>query len=67
LLASLARTLSIMPAGLGVFEGVAVVTLHQLGIPVTQALSAMLLFRGVSYWLPLLPGFIASRRLAIKS
>jgi len=63
MLASLARSLSIMPAGLGVFEGVAVFELHQLAIPVTQALSATLLFRGVSYWLPMIPGFIASRRV----
>lgn len=50
------------PAGrLG--EGVAVVTLHQVGGPLAAALSATLLFRGVSCWLPMLPGFVASRRL----
>ena len=63
MISSLARTISIVPAGLGVFEGVAVVTLHALGAPVTAALSAALLFRGVSYWLPMVPGFVASRRL----
>ncbi len=63
MISSLARTISIVPGGLGVFEGVAVITLHQLGAPVAAALSAALLFRGVSYWLPMIPGFIASRRL----
>jgi Mg2+-importing ATPase len=63
MIASLARTLSIVPAGLGVFEGIAVITLHGLGIPVAAALSATLLFRGLSYWLPMIPGFIASRGL----
>ncbi len=63
MIASLARTISIVPGGLGVFEGVAVVTLHQIGAPLAAALSATLLFRGVSYWLPMLPGFVASRRL----
>jgi len=63
MIASLARTLSIVPAGLGVFEGVGVLTLHQLGVPVAAALSATLLFRGLSYWLPMIPGFIASRGL----
>jgi Mg2+-importing ATPase len=63
MIASLARTLSIVPAGLGVFEGVGVLTLHQLGVPVVAALSATLLFRGLSYWLPMIPGFIASRGL----
>lgn len=63
MIASLARTVSIVPAGLGVFEGVGVLTLHHLGVPVAAALSAMLLFRGLSYWLPMIPGFIASRGL----
>jgi len=63
MIASLARTLSIVPAGLGVFEGIAVVMLHQLDIPVAAALSATLLFRGFSYWLPMIPGFIAARGL----
>ena len=63
MIASLARTLSILPGGLGVFEGVAVLTLHQIGAPVPAALSATLLFRGLSYWLPMIPGFIVSRRL----
>lgn len=63
MIASLARTLSIMPGGLGVFEGVGVLTLHQIGVPLAGALSATLLFRGLSYWLPMIPGFIASRRL----
>ncbi|HEU4730698.1 MAG TPA: lysylphosphatidylglycerol synthase transmembrane domain-containing protein, partial [Kofleriaceae bacterium] len=63
MIASLARTVSIVPGGLGVFEGVAVVTLHQIGAPLAAALSATLLFRGVSYWLPMIPGFLASRRL----
>lgn len=61
--ASLARTLGFMPGGLGIFEGVGTVTLHQIGVPLAGALSATLLFRGLSYWLPMIPGFIASRRL----
>lgn len=67
MIASLARTISIVPGGLGVFEGVSVVTLNQLGVPVASALSATLLFRGVSYWLPMVPGFLASRRLQRSS
>jgi len=61
--ASLARTVSIVPGGLGVFEGVAVVTLNQIGVPLAASLSATLLFRGLSYWLPMIPGYIASRGL----
>jgi uncharacterized membrane protein YbhN (UPF0104 family) len=63
MIAALARTISFMPGGLGAFEAVAVVTLHEIGVPVAAALSASLLFRGLSYWVPMIPGFIASRRL----
>lgn len=63
MIASLARTVSIVPGGLGVFEGVAVITLNQVGVPVAASLSATLLFRGLSYWLPMIPGFIALRGL----
>jgi Mg2+-importing ATPase len=63
MISSLARTVSIVPGGLGVFEGAAVITLKQVGVPVEVGLSAALLFRGLSYWLPMLPGFAVSRRL----
>ena len=64
MISSLARTVSIVPGGLGVFEGAAVITLSQVGVPVEVGLSAALLFRGLSYWLPMIPGFAVSRRLA---
>ena len=51
-----------LPGGLGAFEGASVVTLRFAGVPVAVALSATLLFRGLSFWLPMLPGFWFSRR-----
>lgn len=50
-----------VPSGLGTFEAASVVTLKLLGIALPVALSATLLFRLLSFWLPMLPGLIFSR------
>jgi len=34
-----------------------------IGVPLPVALSATLLFRGLSFWLPMLPGVWCSRRV----
>lgn len=64
MVASVFRTLGILPGGLGSFEAASVLTLHAIGVPTAVALSATLVFRGLSFWLPMLPGFVASRHLA---
>jgi hypothetical protein len=46
-----AQTLNITPGGFGVTEGTLGVTLVAAGLPVTQALAAVLLYRLVSFWL----------------
>jgi Mg2+-importing ATPase len=51
-----------LPGGLGLFEAVSIVTLRLTGVPVAVALSASLLYRGLSFWLPMLPGFWFSHR-----
>lgn len=61
MLASLLRSIGITPGGLGVFEGGAVSALHWAGIALPVALSATLLFRGLSFWAPMLPGILVSR------
>ena len=61
MISTLLRTFSILPGGLGIFEAASVVTLKLAGIDVPVALSATLLFRGLSFWLPMLPGLIFSR------
>ena len=63
MISSLLRTFGFMPGGLGVFEAASVATLALAGIPVAVGLSATLLFRGLSFWLPMLPGLVFSRRL----
>ena len=63
-LSTLLRTIGIVPGGLGVFEAASVVTLKLAGVPVPVALGATLLFRGLSFWLPMAPGLVFSRAVA---
>lgn len=62
---SLLRTLGIIPGGLGVFEATSVFMLHSGGLPIPAALAATLLFRGLSFWLPMLPGLWLAERLMV--
>lgn len=64
MISSLVRTMGFVPGGLGTFEASSVLTLRAAGLSVPVALSATFLFRGVTFWLPMLPGFIASRQVA---
>jgi Mg2+-importing ATPase len=63
MISNLFRTLGVLPGGLGTFEASSVVTLGLVGIALPVALSATLLFRGLSFWLPMIPGLWLSRRL----
>ena len=51
-----------IPLSLGTFEATCVAVLDLLGIPVAPALTATLLFRGFTMWLPMLPGMWLARR-----
>ena len=62
MIASLFRTMGIMPGGLGTFEATSVLMLRMVGVDLAVALAATLLFRGLSFWLPMLPGYWFSRR-----
>jgi uncharacterized membrane protein YbhN (UPF0104 family) len=62
MLSTLARTLGPVPGGLGIFEAASVATLKLAGVPVAAGLAATLLFRGLSYWVPMAPGIILARR-----
>jgi uncharacterized protein (TIRG00374 family) len=64
MISSLARTMGFMPAGLGTFEAASVASLKMMKIPIAAALSGTLLFRGLSFWLPMIPGLILAQRLA---
>ena len=62
MLASVLRSVGIVPGGLGAFEAASVATLSWAGVPLAAGLSATLLFRALSFWLPMLPGFWLSRK-----
>jgi uncharacterized protein (TIRG00374 family) len=61
-MAELAATIGPMPLGLGSFEAVCVTVLHMQGLSVEAALTATLLFRGFTFWLPMAPGLLLARR-----
>ena len=61
MMASIAVILGPVPMGLGSFEAVSIAMLRLFGVPFEAALSATLLFRGFTLWLPLLPGGLLLR------
>ncbi|MBI2708101.1 MAG: flippase-like domain-containing protein [Actinobacteria bacterium] len=63
LLIQAAAPLGPLPRGLGVVEPGLVVVLSAAGVPLPSAVVAVLVFRVVTYWLPLLPGAVAWRHL----
>ena len=67
MISSLFRTLSLVPGGLGTFEASSTMTLRLAGADTAVAVSATLLFRGLSYWLPMLPGLWFARRLTRRA
>jgi Mg2+-importing ATPase len=64
MIASVLRSIGFLPGGLGTFEAASVAALTLAGVPVAAGLAATLLFRGLSFWLPMLPGLAFSRSLA---
>ena len=66
MIASVMRSIGFLPGGLGTFEAASVGALALVGVPVAAGLSATLLFRGLSFWLPMIPGLVLSRRFAVE-
>jgi uncharacterized protein (TIRG00374 family) len=62
IVASAAATVLPIPLGVGTFEAGSVAMLASLGIPLEAALTATLLLRGLTFWLPMLPGVWLARR-----
>jgi uncharacterized membrane protein YbhN (UPF0104 family) len=61
-MASVVATIGPIPLGLGTFEASSVGLLSLLGVDVEAALAATLLLRGLTFWLPMLPGLWLARR-----
>ncbi|HEY4375582.1 MAG TPA: flippase-like domain-containing protein, partial [Acidimicrobiales bacterium] len=51
------------PGGVGAVEAALVAALTGVGVPPGQALSAVLVFRLATFWLPVFPGWLALERL----
>jgi glycosyltransferase 2 family protein len=65
IMASMAATLGPIPLGLGTFEAACVGMLILLGVAIEAALAATLLLRGLTFWLPMVPGlWLAKREIA---
>ena len=56
---------SITPQGIGVVEGVMALTFTSLGIPGAVATTVVLAFRGLTFWIPMLLGFLAVQRMQV--
>lgn len=67
MVSNVVRTVSFVPGGLGTFEGALLLLLRRTRIPVSVGLAAALLFRGLTFFLPMIPGFWFSHRLAKKA
>jgi uncharacterized protein (TIRG00374 family) len=61
-LASLVATVTIIPSGLGTFDATLIAMLHLVGVPTVAGLGAILLFRGFTLMLSLIPGLWLARR-----
>jgi len=60
--ATIVATLSLIPLGLGSFELTCAGLLVSLGAKLETALTATLLLRGFTVWLPMIPGLLLTRR-----
>lgn len=61
ILASMTATLGPIPLGLGTFEAGCVAALTVFGVAIETALAATVLLRGLTFWLPMIPGLWLAR------
>jgi uncharacterized protein (TIRG00374 family) len=66
-MASVVAMISLLPAGLGTFDGTAIALLRASGVPFEAAVAATVLLRGLTFILPLVPGFFLARHEAVKT
>ena len=53
--------------GIGIVDGLMPIMLVSLGVPIASATIISLSYRGISFWLPMVVGFVLLRRLRIFS
>ncbi len=62
----LATALSPVPQGVGVVEGGMAAVFYALGVPLDVGLAAALVYRALSFWLPMLAGFVLLRKAGLR-
>jgi uncharacterized membrane protein YbhN (UPF0104 family)/tRNA A-37 threonylcarbamoyl transferase component Bud32 len=63
LTASIVASVAPTPGGLGAAEAAYAAGLAAIGLSASSALAVVLIFRGVTFWLPILPGYLSLRAL----
>ena len=66
-MASVVAMLSLLPGGLGSFDGMAIAMLRAFRVPLEAAVAGTVLLRGLTFILPLVPGFFLARAEALRS
>jgi uncharacterized protein (TIRG00374 family) len=61
IMASITATLGPIPLGLGTFEAGCIGMLSFLGVALETALAATIMLRGLTFWLPMIPGLWLAR------
>jgi uncharacterized protein (TIRG00374 family) len=59
------QIIGITPYGIGLTESVMALTFSSLGIPTSRAILITLTYRGITFWLPFLIGFVLLRKIRI--
>lgn len=62
-LMTLASIISPVPQGIGIMEGAMVYVFNLMGVPWDINLTTSLTYRGLSFWLPMIAGFLLLRRV----
>jgi glycosyltransferase 2 family protein len=65
-MASVVAMISLLPGGLGTFDGTAIALLRAFQVPIEAAVAGTILLRGLTFILPLIPGFWMARAEAVK-
>ena len=60
-IAGVASMVSLIPGGIGAFEGIQILMLGLLRVPVHAGLAATLMLRALVLWIPMIPGFFILR------
>jgi uncharacterized membrane protein YbhN (UPF0104 family) len=66
IMASIVVTLGPIPRGLGSFEATGIAMLTLLGVPLEAAVAGILLLRGLTLWIPLVPGLVLTRHDMVR-